>query len=173
DHRVALAGAAVAVPGQQHLVGRVGLTPVVVRVQRVVPHGDLGVSVQRSGRFAGHLDVGTQVDHPAYPELPYQPDHVGVGQMLQVGRPDQHATPDPSAVRGGQPAYVPDVDGALELDPVGGGQVHRTSLTSGVQNTSSATSISALSVASTTLRRATSSGSTVLAKNRATASLPS
>jgi len=83
---------------------------------------------------------------------------------------------DKTAPRRWQSANVPDVRRSVKGDPMRFGHCIDHSPAAHevpIQNASSATSINALSVDSTTRRRAASSGSTVWVKKWATAALPS
>ncbi len=196
-HRPVVGGQPLTLPGQRLRRGRLihprpgrQLGPVAdaerVGVQRQVVDHHVRLVGQRAGPVPVDLDVGAQVHHPAHAQAADQVPDVGLGEVTEVRRADQHAGPDRPPVRGGQAADVAGVDPALQLDPVRLVDRHGPTLANRPeppgrpqapaaegQKTSSATSMIALSVDSTTLRRATSSGSTVVAKNRATASLPS
>ncbi len=74
-------------------------------------HVRLGVQGTRA--VPVDLDVGAQVHHPAHPEVADQVLDVGLGEVAEVGRADQHPGPDHAAVDGGQPADVAGVDPAF------------------------------------------------------------
>ena len=71
--------------------------------------------LQRSRALEGELDVAAQVDDVGDAELLERLD-VGLGEVLEVVRPQQPTGGDLAAVGGRQAADVPHVDDAVELD---------------------------------------------------------
>jgi hypothetical protein len=135
---------------------------------------DRRLARDRTGPFELDLDAGAQIGDGPHLVFIDQRAHVGLAEVLQVVSADEPIAPGAPAVDRRQIAKIAHIDRTVEVDPSRCCHwVNLTDPSSDGQNAASETSISELSVDSATVRRAASSGSTVDAKNRATAGLPS
>mgnify|MGYP001797362930 CR=1 FL=1 len=81
------------------------------------------------------LTVGAQVEHRPQPELLDEQLDVGLGQVLQVVRAQQHARSGRPPVDGRQTADIANVHRTVEVDPGHGGMLARSAPTVGVFET--------------------------------------
>ena len=64
--------------------------------------------------------LGPKVDDVTDAERPGQEGDVGIGELMDGVRPDEHATPGGPTSGGAESANIPGVDGTLQLEPEGG-----------------------------------------------------